>query len=105
MCAYASAVHDCHAMTYDVQDLRKRVAGEVCTPDDERWEAARQTWNLSVDQQPELVVLPESADDVVAVVEFAQVQGLRIAPETPGPMESLTGTILVIMSRVRKNAA
>lgn len=40
---------------------------------------ARQAWNLAVEQRPVTVVLPESADDIIATVAFAAEAGLRIA--------------------------
>jgi FAD/FMN-containing dehydrogenase len=43
-------------------------------------EEARQAWNLAVDQRPAAVAFPESAGDVVAVVELARSFGLRVAP-------------------------
>jgi hypothetical protein len=52
--------------------LGARLDGDVVMPGDETWETARQAWNLAVDQRPVAVVYPESADDVVATVVFAQ---------------------------------
>ena len=48
----------------DLQALRARISGDVVTPGDESWDADRQAWNLAVDQRPEMVALPESAEDV-----------------------------------------
>ena len=59
--------------------LGSRLTGDVVVPDDAGWDEARQAWNLAVDQRPVAVVLPESADDVVATVEFAVEHDLRIA--------------------------
>ena len=89
----------------DVTPLRERLAGEVFVPGDTGWDAARTAWNLSVDQQPAAVALPESAADVVAVVQFARDHGLRVAPQgtghTAAAMGPLDGTILVKTSRMR----
>lgn len=90
--------------TEDVESLRERVAGTV-VPGNEEWDDARQAWNLSVDQRPTAVVLPESAEDVVATVGFAAGRGLRVAPQGTGhsaePMGLLAGTILLKTSRLR----
>jgi FAD/FMN-containing dehydrogenase len=43
------------------------------------WDAARQAWNLAVDQHPELVVFPQSAEDVRQIVAFAGSAGLPVA--------------------------
>ena len=56
-----------------------RIDGDVVLPGDETWDAARQAWNLAVDQRPVAVVYPESADDVAATVGLAAEHGLRIA--------------------------
>ena len=89
----------------DVKDLRDRIAGEIVLPDDGAWDAARQAWNLSVDQRPVAVALPESADDVAAVVEFAGARGLRVAAQGTGhsaaPLGPLEQTILIKTSKMR----
>jgi FAD/FMN-containing dehydrogenase len=63
----------------DLRALGERIAGDVVLPGDEGWDAARQAWNLAADQRPVGVVFPESADDVLAIVELAAEQGLRVA--------------------------
>jgi FAD/FMN-containing dehydrogenase len=91
-------------VTANVEDLRHRLAGESVLPGDGGWDAARQAWNLSVDQRPVAVVFPESAEDVAVVVELARAVGLRLAPQGTGhsaaPMGPLEGTILVKTSRM-----
>jgi FAD/FMN-containing dehydrogenase len=92
-------------VTGDIEDLRERLAGEIVLPGDGGWDAARQAWNLSVDQRPVAVVFPEAAEDVAAVVAVAGAHGLRLAPQGTGhsaaPMGPLEGTILVKTSRMR----
>jgi FAD/FMN-containing dehydrogenase len=56
----------------DVQALRDRIQGDVVGPADPTYDQARLAWNLAADQRPAFVVFPESADDVVAVVEHAR---------------------------------
>ncbi|HEX6663696.1 MAG TPA: FAD-binding oxidoreductase, partial [Gaiellaceae bacterium] len=62
-------------------------------------------WNLAVDQQPAAVALPETAEDVAAVVRWARSRGLRIAPQGTGhsaaAMGSLAHTVLVKTERMR----
>jgi FAD/FMN-containing dehydrogenase len=74
-------------------------------PHDPAWNEARVAWNLAVDQQPAAVALPESADDVVAVVRWARSRGLRVAPQGTGhnaaAMGSLAHTVLVKTERMR----
>jgi FAD/FMN-containing dehydrogenase len=74
-------------------------------PHDPGWDEARRAWNLAVDQQPAAVALPESVDDVIAVVRWARSRGLRVAPQATGhnagAMGSLAHTVLVKMERMR----
>jgi FAD/FMN-containing dehydrogenase len=77
----------------------------IVLPHDPSWNRARLAWNLSADQQPAAVALPESADDVKAVVRWARQSGLRIAPQGTGhnavPLGSLAHTVLVKTERMR----
>jgi FAD/FMN-containing dehydrogenase len=89
----------------DLTDLGDRLAGDVVVPGDEGWEAARQAWNLAVDQRPVAVVYPESADDVVTIVGFAAERGLRIAfnagGHNAGPIDWSRDTLLMKTERMR----
>jgi FAD/FMN-containing dehydrogenase len=74
-------------------------------PHDPKWNEARRAWNLAVDQQPAAVALPESAENVAAVVRWARARGLRIAPQgtghAAGAMGSLAHTLLLKTERMR----
>ncbi len=74
-------------------------------PGDDGWDEARQAWNLAVDQQPEAVALPETAEQVVLAVRWAREQGLRVAAQGTGhgaaAMGALDGTLLVKTHRMR----
>jgi hypothetical protein len=89
-----------------VRGLRARVSGEIVRPGDPGWDAARQAWNLAVDQRPFAVALVESPEDVIAVVEFARHHGLRIAPQSTGhgasSLAGLEEAILVKVERMRR---
>ncbi len=63
----------------DPARLARELEGDVVLPEDGDWDAARQAWNLAVDQRPVAVVFPESADDVAAAVRFAAENDIRIA--------------------------
>jgi FAD/FMN-containing dehydrogenase len=86
--------------------LGARLAGDLVLPGDESWDEARRAWNLAVDQRPAAVALPETADDVVAIVDFAREHGLRVAPQGTGhnasPLGWLDETILVKTERMRR---
>jgi FAD binding domain/Berberine and berberine like len=91
----------------DAGTLREQLIGSVSVPGDAGWDAARQAWNLAVDQRPAAVAEPETVADVVAVVNFARERGLRVAAQGTGhnasPLAeaSLHDTILVKTHRMR----
>src|SRR5689334_10543245 len=89
----------------DIHALRSRLDGCLVVPGDPRWDEARRAWNLAVDQRPFAVALVESSQDVVELVDFARVHGLRIAPQGTGhgasAIASLEDTILVKTERMR----
>ena len=67
------------------------------------WDEARRAWNLSVDQRPAAVALPETVDDVVAAVDHARAAGLRVAVQGTGHgagSTPLEGALLINMSRM-----
>jgi len=85
--------------TVDIAKMRSSCRGEVVGPDDDGYDAARQAFNLMVDQRPAAIALPVDADDVTDVVRFARDQGRRVAPQrtghNAGPLGSLEDAILV----------
>jgi FAD/FMN-containing dehydrogenase len=89
----------------DLRPLRAVLDGEVVGPGDADWDEARLAWNLAVDQRPAAVAVPESAEDVAAVVEFARAEGLRVAPQgtghNAGTLGDLSDTILLKTHRMR----
>jgi hypothetical protein len=89
-----------------VSKFEHRLGGRVATPRQAGWDEARRPWNLAVDQHPAVVVRPESADDVVAVIDIAREQGLRVAPQgtghSAGPRASLEHSVLLDMSRLNQ---
>jgi FAD binding domain len=92
--------------TDDLRSLDAAIAGAIIGPADPDWDVARRAWNLAVDQQPAAVALPQSAEDIVAIVDFARRHGLRVAPQGTGhnasPLEQqLANSILVKTERMR----
>jgi FAD/FMN-containing dehydrogenase len=90
----------------DFATLAASIAGALVTPGDPDWDTARGAWNLAIDQRPAAVALPESAADVVAIVDFARQNGLGVAPQGTGhnaaPLQDRIGeTILVKTERMR----
>jgi FAD/FMN-containing dehydrogenase len=74
-------------------------------PGDPEWDAARRSWNLSVDQHPAAVVEAASVEDVQAVVRAAAREGLRVAPQSTGhgseALGPLDGAVLLKTSALR----
>ena len=89
----------------DPTQLRNRMEGRVSAPGDPDWDEARQAWNLAVDQRPAAVAIPHSADDVIAVVDFARERGLVVTAQGTGhnaaAYDTLENTILVKTSELR----
>ena len=73
--------------------------GHVVRPGDPDWDAARGTFNLLIDQQPEAIAFPADEREVAAVVADAREHGLRVAPQATGhnagPLGSLEGTLIL----------
>jgi hypothetical protein len=70
--------------TVELDTLRQQFSGDIHAPGDSGYDDARAAWNLLVDQQPALVAVPRTAQDIAAVVRFAREAGLRVAPQGTG---------------------
>jgi FAD/FMN-containing dehydrogenase len=78
---------------------------ELVKPAEQGWDSARAAWNLAVEQSPAMVALPRSTDEVVAAVNFARDNGLRVAVQAEGHSAgALAGvgsdTLLLKMARM-----
>jgi FAD/FMN-containing dehydrogenase len=66
---------------------------------DAGWDAARQVFNLLIDQRPPAIALPRDAQEVAAAIRYARRRGLRVAPQSTGhnagPLGALDGTLLL----------
>jgi FAD/FMN-containing dehydrogenase len=51
---------------------------------DERFDEARQAFNLALEQRPELVAYPADEREVAALIRQARERGLRVAPQRTG---------------------
>ena len=86
-----------------LEALRAGLKGEVCAPGDAGYDGARSAWNLSVQQEPALVVVAEGAADVVAAVRFARAEGLGVGVMATGHGvgAACDGGVLVNTSRMK----
>ena len=91
---------------HDLNALRAGIAGQVSVPGQTGYDQARQAWNLAVDQRPDVVVVAESASDVVTAIRYARAHGMRIAPQGTGhgaaPLDALDGAMLLRTTPMRK---
>ncbi len=85
--------------------LADRISGRVVVDGDPGWDAARQAFNLLVDQRPAAIVLPADEGDVAVAVRYARERGLRIAPQATGhgaaQLGDLSGDVIVHTSGLR----
>jgi FAD binding domain len=86
-------------------ELPSTLRERVTLPGEPGWDAARRSWNLSVDQNPAAVVEPATPEDVEAVIRFAAENGLRVAPQSTGhgseSLPPLDGALLMKTSAMR----
>src|SRR3954471_7002727 len=79
--------------------LRDLCGGAVALPGDSGYDAARQGFNLAIDQRPAAIAYPADASEVADVVRFARGGGLRVSAQSTGhnagPLGSLEQTILI----------
>ncbi|HMB22778.1 MAG: FAD-binding oxidoreductase [Chloroflexota bacterium] len=90
---------------YDLQamdGLRACVNGKVITPGSDEYDLARKAWNLTVDQHPALIVMPQNANDIVEALRFARAQGLEVAVQATGHgvIRPANGSLLIVTSQM-----
>lgn len=73
--------------------LRATVGGAVHAPGDPGYDEARSAFNLALDLRPAVIVMAESAADVVNTVRFARSAGLRVAPQGTSHGASALGSL------------
>ena len=62
-----------------IQELRGKLRGELITPADPTYDAARKVYNGMIDRRPALIARCRDAADVMAGVAFAREHGLLLA--------------------------
>jgi hypothetical protein len=63
----------------EIQDLRGKFRGELITPADPGYDAARKVYNGMIDRRPALIARCADVADVIAGVNFAREKGLLLA--------------------------
>src|SRR5215211_5975113 len=78
----------------------------VVLPDDPRYDEARSSFNLLVDQRPAAVAFPSDAREVADAVALAQRLGLRVAPQATAhnqaPLGDMEELLLLNVSRMQE---
>jgi FAD/FMN-containing dehydrogenase len=78
----------------------------VVLPDDPRYDEARSSFNLLVDQRPAAVAFPSDAREVAGAVALADRLGLRVAPQATAhnqaPLGDMDDLLLVNVSRLQE---
>ena len=64
--------------------LQSSIQGTVILPGTAEYEMARRSWNLSVQQQPALIVKAANSEDVVQAVRYARQNDLNVAVQSTG---------------------
>ena len=73
-----------------IEALWRQFGGEIVTPSDAGYEAARRVWNVMIDKRPALVVRPRNISDVQAAVAFGRAQRVPLAIR--GGAHGISGT-------------
>ncbi len=67
-----------------LDDLRRRVTGQLTTPADEGWELAKMAWIVNIPQHPMAVLEVRSVDDVIGAVRWAVDHGTQVTAQPTG---------------------
>src|SRR5690349_4298391 len=97
---------------HPIEELGRRLAGELVGPESADYDAARRVFNGAIDRRPIAIVRPVRVADVQASVRWAGDRGLPIAvrgggtsPDGEGVMDAGVVIDLSRMRDVRVNAA
>jgi hypothetical protein len=82
-----------------IGNLRNRVEGEVFTPGQEGYDAAKSAWNLMIEHRPALIVVAKTEADVQHAVRFANGAELPICVQATGhgqPRQCMDAMLIVV---------
>ncbi len=83
--------------------LKQAVSGAVITPIDEEYDAARTSWNLFIDQRPDIIVMAKTEADVAAALLYANDVAVPVTVQATGHGQPKTcaGGVLINTSNLR----
>jgi FAD/FMN-containing dehydrogenase len=67
-----------------IHQLKSRFRGELIVPGDQRYDAARTVFNVTVDRRPALIARCTSPDDVIQAVNFARQENVLVSVRGTG---------------------
>ncbi len=67
-----------------LDDLRRRVSGQLHTPADAGWEVVSMPWIVNIPQSPMAVLEVHDVDDVIAAVRWAVEHGAQVTAQPTG---------------------
>jgi hypothetical protein len=89
-----------------IRELRESLEGELVSPDDSNYEAARKVWNARVDARPALIAFCQNSIDVVKCVRSARDHGMKISIRGGGHGTNgasvQTASLTIDLSRMRR---
>jgi hypothetical protein len=90
-------------MDANLQLLKQNVSGAVLLPSDSGYDVARSSWNLFIDQRPDLIVVAHTEQDIVAAVNYANTVGAPITVQATGHGQPKTcaAGVLINTSRLK----
>lgn len=88
--------------TAGIEDLRRRVTGQVLEQGDPGFDESARPWNRVHQHNPSVVGVPESTADVVELVRFAVANGLPIGVQATGHgvARAVDGGMLILTHRL-----
>ncbi len=89
----------------DFAPLRSQFRGEIVSPGDAQYDAARKVYNACIDRRPALVAYCSDAADVMAAVNFGRENKMEIAVRggghNAGGLGVWEGALVLDLSRIR----
>jgi FAD/FMN-containing dehydrogenase len=82
-----------------IDELRRKLTGQLVTPDDAQYDEARKVWNGDIDRRPAAIAKCRNVADIQAALVFARKEGLPVAVRSGGhsfPGHSVADGALVI---------
>ena len=67
-----------------VQHLKSSFRGELIVPGDQRYDAARMVFNVTIDRRPALIARCADSDDVIQAVNLARQENLLVSVRGSG---------------------